>query len=186
MELTLLLSISCTSIPSTFTFISRLWQAAHHISLRQKEMKLLLMCYPWLICFVVLDREKKLTALSLRFFCMIGSHFCPNQRFPVGGWTQGPQHRGVCSASVIANAAVILVEVAGKEAKVEGFFSEPLSLSPPLLPSQPSWAVWGGRQEGGRAGVRPGALFLTAVFFFLFCFLLLQGVHRGEACHAGV
>lgn len=55
---------------------------------------------------------------------MIGSLFCPHQRFPIGGWTRGLQCHGVCSASVIANVAVILVEVAGKEAKVEGFFSE--------------------------------------------------------------
>ena len=64
---------------------------------------------------------------------MIGAHFCPNQRFPIGGWTRGPLCLSVCSAPV-ASAAVIFVEVAGKEAKVEGFFSESAEPPPPLLP----------------------------------------------------
>ena len=117
---------------------------------------------------------------------MIGSNFCPNQRFLIGGWTQGLLCLGVCSAPVIANAAVILVEVAGKEAKVEGFFSEAAEPPPPLLPCQPSWATWGGRPGTKRVRFRPGALFLTAVLFLLLCFLLLPGDHHGETCDSGV
>ena len=65
---------------------------------------------------------------------MIGAHFCPNQWFPIGGWTRGPLCLSVCSAPVVASAAVIFLEVAGKEAKVEGFFSESAEPPPPLLP----------------------------------------------------
>lgn len=116
---------------------------------------------------------------------MIGAHFCPNQRFPIGGWTRGPPCLSVCLAPVVANAAVILVEVSGKEAKVEGF-SESTEPPPPLLPCQPSWATWGGRPGTKRVRFRPGALFLTAVLFLLLCFLLLQGDHQGETCDFGV
>lgn len=80
---------------------------------------------------------------------MTGFRFCPNQRFPTGGWTLG------LSAAVFAlflSLPILLslwAGLAGKEAKVEGFISEATELFLPLLHSIHTVVSGEAGREGG-------------------------------------
>lgn len=64
---------------------------------------------------------------------MIGSYFCPNQRFLSGDWTPGLQCSGIRFASVIAEDPVVWDRGGWEGDQGRGFDSEVIWPSLPLL-----------------------------------------------------
>lgn len=95
------------------------------------------------------------------------------------------QCSSVCSVSVTANTFVTLGRVGREGSQGRGFHLWSHLVFPA---SSVLYSYWGEWRQGGREGAefRQGAPFLTAFFFFLLCFLWLQGVPHGEACDSGV